>query len=198
LRLLGGFALDDCGKSGRSLSAAQGVIEYPLPHMPIRVVLRTHLRDVVINGLLASMLVPKPLRWRLMRLIGFDVRRSSIAPCCFFGSTRVAIGEGSHISYRCFFDGLDRVTIGRNCDIAMEVLFGTSTHRIGDARRRGGESIKAPVIVGDGVWIGARAMVMPGVTVGDGCVIGAGSIVTKDCQPNGLYVGAPARRVQDL
>ncbi|WP_249354641.1 DapH/DapD/GlmU-related protein [Rhodococcus sp. USK13] len=53
-------------------------------------------------------------------------------------------------------------------------------------------------MVGDGCWIGAGAIILPGVTVGEGCVVGAGAVVTRDCSPNGLYVGSPARRVRDL
>jgi maltose O-acetyltransferase len=164
----------------------------------MRVLLRNQLRDLLINGLIASVVVPKPLRWRMLRVAGFDVARSSISAQIFFGSNRVTIGEGTFLNYRCFFDTLERVTIGRDCDIAMDVLFTTSTHEIGPAERRGGPSVKAPITVGDGVWIGARATILPGVTIGDGCVIGAGCIVTRDCEPHGKYIGTPARRVQDL
>ena len=52
------------------------------------------------------------------------------------------------------------------------------------------------VHIGDRCWLGARAMIMPGVTIGDGTIIGAGSVVTKDCEPDALYVGVPAHRVR--
>jgi acetyltransferase-like isoleucine patch superfamily enzyme len=164
----------------------------------MRVLIRNQLRDVVINAIIGSSLVPKPLRWRLLRAVGFDVARSSISPGCFFGSTRVSIGRETFVNYRCFFDALDRVTIGERCDIAMEVIFTTSSHEVGGAERRGGASVKAPITIGDGVWIGARATILPGVTVGDGSIVAAGAVVTRDCAPNGLYAGVPARRIREL
>jgi maltose O-acetyltransferase len=166
--------------------------------MEKRKMLQNQVRDVVINGLIASSVIPKPLRWRIFRGLGFDVSRSAIAPGCFFGSRRIGIGAGTSISYRCFFDGLERVLIGRNCDIAMEVLFVTSSHEPGTSARRGGNSTKAPIFIGDGVWIGARATILPGTSIGDGCIIGAGSLVTTDCAPNGVYAGSPARLIREL
>jgi maltose O-acetyltransferase len=77
-------------------------------------------------------------------------------------------------------------------------MFCTSTHEIGSRERRGGKSISIPIKVGNGCWIGARSMILPGVTIGDGCIIAAGSVVTKDCEPNGLYAGTPAKRIKDL
>lgn len=54
------------------------------------------------------------------------------------------------------------------------------------------------IIVESGCWIGANVTILPGVTIGHGCIVGAGSLVTKDCMPNGLYVGSPAKRIRDL
>lgn len=50
------------------------------------------------------------------------------------------------------------------------------------------------LVVGNDVYIGARSVIMP-VTIGEGCVIGAGSFVNKDCEPWGIYVGSPARKI---
>lgn len=52
------------------------------------------------------------------------------------------------------------------------------------------------IIIGDDVWIGYGAQIMPGVHVGDGVIIGAGAIVTKDCEPYGVYVGVPAMKMK--
>ncbi|NVO27993.1 acyltransferase [Donghicola sp. C2-DW-16] len=49
------------------------------------------------------------------------------------------------------------------------------------------------VIIGNDVWLGARAMVMPGVTIGDGAIIGAGSVVTRDIPPMTIAAGVPAK-----
>jgi maltose O-acetyltransferase len=74
----------------------------------------------------------------------------------------------------------------------------TSTHAVGGPGRRGGDSEYRPVTIGDGCWIGAGAIVLPGTTVAEGCVIAAGAVVASDTAPQGLYAGTPARRLRDL
>jgi acetyltransferase-like isoleucine patch superfamily enzyme len=54
-----------------------------------------------------------------------------------------------------------------------------------------------PVRIGNHVWIGARAVVLKGVTVGDGAVIGAGAVVTQNVPPNTMVAGVPARAIRD-
>ncbi|MGP6193725.1 DapH/DapD/GlmU-related protein [Priestia megaterium] len=55
----------------------------------------------------------------------------------------------------------------------------------------------ADVVIKDGVWIGANVTILKGVTVGEGCVIAAGSVVTKNTSPYGIYAGAPAKKIKD-
>lgn len=155
-------------------------------------------RDVVLNSLIASPLFPTPLRWRALRAYGMHVERSYISPRVWFGSSRVAIGEGSFVNHGCMFNTTAQITLGRNCDVAMNVLFATSSHEVGGPSRRAGAPIAAPISVGDGSWIGAGAVILPGVTIGDGTVIAAGSVVTKDTEPHSLYAGVPARAVRGL
>jgi acetyltransferase-like isoleucine patch superfamily enzyme len=80
----------------------------------------------------------------------------------------------------------------------MRVMLVTSSHAVGPCERRAGPLKPAPITVGDGCWIGAGAVLLPGVTVHDGCVIASGAVVTGDCAADGLYAGVPARRVRDL
>jgi maltose O-acetyltransferase len=110
----------------------------------------------------------------------------------------VRIGKETFINNNCFFLNLNSVTIGENCAIGPEVMFADATHYIGGQKRRAGGLVTKPIEVGNGCWIGARAMILPGVHVGESCVISAGAVVTKNCQANGLYAGVPARRVKDL
>jgi len=56
--------------------------------------------------------------------------------------------------------------------------------------------VASEVRIGDRCWLGARAMILPGVTVGEGTIIGAGAVVNKDCEPGAVYAGVPARRVR--
>jgi acetyltransferase-like isoleucine patch superfamily enzyme len=58
--------------------------------------------------------------------------------------------------------------------------------------------VEAPVVIGDGTWVGARAMVLPGVTIGRRVVVAAGSVVTRDVPDDVLVAGNPARVVRPL
>lgn len=155
-------------------------------------------RDVILNGAVASPLVPRPIRWRLLKLFGAEVDKSRISPMVWFGNTNFAIGSGSFINYGCMFNSRARITIGQRTAVGMNVNFVTSTHIIGTEMQRAGDPIERPITIGDGVWIGAGATILPGVSVGDGCIIGAGAVVTSDCLKNGLYFGVPAKRVREL
>ena len=54
------------------------------------------------------------------------------------------------------------------------------------------------IVLGNGCWIGANVVILPGVTIGDGAVIGAGSVVTKDIPPNVVAVGSPCRVLREI
>ncbi len=106
---------------------------------------------------------------------------------------KLSIGDDTFVgsSFRC--EGRGSVTIGKNCDIAPQVTILTGTHHIGDSTRRAGEGITTDVEIGDGTWVGACSIILPGIRIGKGCVIGAGSVVTKDVPDNTLAKGIPAR-----
>jgi maltose O-acetyltransferase len=158
-----------------------------------RVPVRNYTRDLLINRVIGSALLPKSLRWRALRATGMPIQRCIIPPGVFFGSPRVRIGIGTQVGYGCFFDALEWITIGDRCDLAMNVLLVTSSHHVGPRRRRAGASVRHPIVIEDGAWIGARVVILPGVTVGAGAVIAAGSVVTTDCAPDSLYAGVPAQ-----
>jgi len=145
-----------------------------------------------------SSLVPRTARWAILRACGLKLDTRAISAGTTFTGPDVTVGRRSYINRGCLFDAMAPITIGDGVAVGMDVLFATSTHRLGPAARRAGELTSAPIRVEDGVWIGARAVLLPGVTVGSGCVIAAGAVVTADCEPNGLYGGVPARRIRDL
>jgi maltose O-acetyltransferase len=156
-------------------------------------------RSFILNELLASVLIPARLRVVCCRLFGMRIGAgASIYPMCFFAGTNIAIGHGTFINSKCFFDNLAAITIGERCQLAQDVMVCTSSHKIGESNQRAGVHAGAPIVIADGCWLGTRVTVLPGVTVGEGCVIAAGAVVTSDCEPNGLYAGIPARRVRDL
>jgi acetyltransferase-like isoleucine patch superfamily enzyme len=158
---------------------------------------RWHLLVNVIGG---SFLLRRRDRARVYRVAGIRTATSEIRPGVFFRDSEVSLGPGTLINHRCYFSSWAPITIGRNCDIASEVMFGTVTHEIGPQTRRAGQLRSEPISVGDGSWIGARAVILPGVTIGAGCIVAAGAVVTRDCPPNTILAGVPAtvrRQLQD-
>jgi maltose O-acetyltransferase len=173
--------------------------------MRARAALRTLTAEVraasfhsVVNVVAGSSWLPKQLRRALYRALGFEIGGATLSPHLIFKTNRASIGLHAFINERCAFDNVERVTIGEGVHVGPEVLFGTTSHRIGRPDARAGPMLSAPVVVAPGCWIGARAMILPGVTIGEGCVVAAGAVVTRDCQPHGLYAGVPARRIRDL
>lgn len=67
-----------------------------------------------------------------------------------------------------------------------------------ETRHHKGLELAKPVNIGSDVWIGGRAIVLPGVSIGDGCIIGAGTVVTKDVPPYSLLAGNPGRVIRKL
>ncbi|MDR6200352.1 maltose O-acetyltransferase [Microbacterium sp. SORGH_AS428] len=155
-------------------------------------------RDVLVNGLLASGIVPRFVRWRLLRLVGVRAEKSAVCAGLWLGTRRLEIGRESFINYGCRIDNTAWVRIGPRCDLGPQVSILTTTHLMDDQTRRAGAEKHMSVSIGAGVWIGARATLLPGVTVGDGAVIAAGALVTRDCEPHTLYAGVPARAVRTL
>ncbi|MEX5631242.1 acyltransferase [Parafrankia sp. FMc2] len=180
------------------MTTATGTGLVPSRVVRARQAARDLVRDVVLNGALAAQVTPRPLRAQLLARTGMRVTDSAISAGCWFGGRNVSIGPRTYVNHGCFFDSFADITIGADCHLGMQVLLCTSTHRPGTGRSRAGALTGRPIVIGDGCWIGARATIMPGVTVHDGCVIAAGAVVTADCAADGVYAGIPARRVRDL
>jgi maltose O-acetyltransferase len=157
-------------------------------------------RWAVINTVAAAAVVPAFVRYRLLRCCGIVVPATGGLRAGFAidGGDDLTIGDGTWINTACYFDCTAPIAIGANCNIAMGVMFCTSTHVPGDEARRAGPSTSAPIVVGDGCWIGARATLLPGVAIAPGCVVAAGAVVTRDTEPHRLYGGVPARPLGDL
>jgi acetyltransferase-like isoleucine patch superfamily enzyme len=106
---------------------------------------------------------------------------------------RLHVAEGSIVAPFVTF-GLDAdISIGRNVSVGPGTAFHTATHAIGFGSRRMQLSTLAhPIVVEDGVWIGMRSLVLPGVRLGRGSVVAAGAVVTDSVPPNSLVIGNPA------
>ncbi|QQS43725.1 acyltransferase [Candidatus Roizmanbacteria bacterium] len=108
----------------------------------------------------------------------------------FYDPDNIEIGDDCVIGERITLDGRDKLKIGSHVDIASEVMIYNSEHDVHDPTFA---AVSAPVTVGDYVFIGPRAIILPGVTVGNGAVIAAGAVVTKDVPENAIVGGVPAK-----
>lgn len=169
---------------------------------PLQIVRRTAFetwREWTVNGLLASPVVPRPLRGVLLKAYGFPISGPvTVSQKVWFGSRNVTMGRGVRIGIGSFLNASGGITLEEDVWLGMHCLLLTAGHDIGDEDRRGGPLNPKPITVRRGSWLGARVTVMPGVTIAPGCVIAAGALVTKDTEPNGLYAGVPAKRLRDL
>ena len=107
----------------------------------------------------------------------------------------IAIGENCTFSHFVILDGHDRITIGDDCMFANNAVIATATHDY-TVDPMNSRIVTKPVVVGNNVWFGIGATVLPGVTIGDGAVIGARALVTKDVPPRAIVTGTPAKIVK--
>lgn len=104
------------------------------------------------------------------------------------------IGAGTWIGAFTVIDGSGGLTIGAGCDISCGVqIYTHSTARRCVSGRAHADVERAPVTIGDRVFVGANAVINMGVTIGDESVIGAGAVVTRDVPPRTVVAGVPAR-----
>jgi maltose O-acetyltransferase len=147
--------------------------------------------------LVTSPLLPLAIRRGLLRRGGVRIGAMVYGlERCTFESADVSIGTGSYVNAGCWFEGAGRIEIGRDCLLGPEVMILTSTHPIGPDGEIVREQQSREVRIGDGAWLGARATIMPGVSIGAGAVIAAGAVVAGDCEPGGRFGGVPARRLR--
>jgi maltose O-acetyltransferase len=113
-------------------------------------------------------------------------------------------GYQTHIGARTFANfglvALDvaTITIGDDVQIGPNVQLLTPTHPIEAEPRRNKLEGAQPITIGDNVWLGAGAIILPGVTIGENTVVGAGAVVTKNLPANVVAVGNPARVIRTL
>jgi maltose O-acetyltransferase len=144
------------------------------------------------------------LRVRILRLAGFRIGKKSIimGKLRFIGGPDMVknfeIGPSAFINVDCFFDMAAPISIGENVSIGPQAMIITGNHHIGDEANRCSHLDPRGVIIGDGVWLGARCIILPGISVGRGSVVAAGAVVTKDVPINTMVAGVPARVIKEL
>lgn len=132
------------------------------------------------------------VRKAIYRLSGIKIGKGSTMHMWanFFQPGNIAIGDDTIIGDHVFLDGRGKLTIGNHVDIASQVLIYNSEHNLDD------ESFSATVeavTIEDYVFIGPRAIILPGVTIGRGAVVGAGAVVVNDVGEGMIVGGVPAK-----
>ncbi len=138
-----------------------------------------------------------PVRIRNPRRVIFSSKALVGSGCVLTnegGEGKLHIGAGVVISDGCTIDYTGGLELGDNAYLSPGVQVSTHSHGY-DPR---GEPKPSPLRIGEGVWIGLRTLVLPGVTeIGSNSVLGAGSVVTHDVPPDSIVAGCPARAVSN-
>jgi maltose O-acetyltransferase len=151
------------------------------------------LLDLELYLLYLTGLIPSHhLRRFFYRLAGMQIGSGSTIHMWarFFDPRHIILGSDTIIGDHAFLDGRDKLEIGNHVDIASEVLIYNSEHDINSADFR---ATTAPVHISDYVFIGPRAVIMPGVTIGRGAIVAGGAVVTRDVPDFHIVGGIPAK-----
>jgi carbonic anhydrase/acetyltransferase-like protein (isoleucine patch superfamily) len=117
--------------------------------------------------------------------------------CAKYG--RLEIGARSYIGQYTVICAREKIVIGADCLIAEHVTIRDQDHRFGPGLTTADAGfLTAPIMIGDNVWLGAKVIVLKGVTIGDNVVVGANSVVTSDIPANSVAVGIPARVIRAI
>ena len=115
-----------------------------------------------------------------------------------FGGAHVHFGKNIYANFNLTLVDDTHIYVGDNTMFGPNVTVATAGHPILPALRERGYQYNAPVRIGKNCWIGAGAVLLPGVTLGDNVVVGAGSVVTKDLPSNVVAVGNPCKVLREV
>jgi maltose O-acetyltransferase len=110
----------------------------------------------------------------------------------------ISVGARTFANYGLVALDVAPITIGADCQIGPNVQLLTPTHPTDPEPRRDKLEAAEPITIGDNVWLGGGAIILPGVSIGENTVIGAGAVVTRDIPANVVAVGNPARVIRHL
>ena len=143
----------------------------------------------------ASLGLSAPARLAMLREglgavgVGVDVRPPFH---CDYGYN-IRLGDGVFLNFNCIVLDVCEVVIGERTQVGPGVQILTADHPRDPRQRSTGLEFGRPVRIGRNAWIGAGALILPGVTIGDDVLVGAGSVVTRDVSDGATVVGNPAR-----
>ncbi len=114
----------------------------------------------------------------------------------FYNPWNIKIGKDSIMGEGIVLDGREKLIIGDHVDIATEVMIYNSQHDLSEEDFADVEkAVLEPVNIGDYVFIGPRAIILPGITIKKGAIVGAGAVVTKDVEEFQIVGGVPAKPI---
>jgi maltose O-acetyltransferase len=153
-----------------------------------------------VNSIGASRWLPNRFRSSLLRALGLRIGRNAlIHEGVRFRSEGISLGHNVFVNRGCSFDsGSASIHIGDDVSLGEGVILAAVSHNVGPSERRASGVRVGDIMIKQGNWLGARVVVLAGVTIEQGCIIGAGAVVTHDTEPDGVYVGVPARRLRTL
>ena len=136
--------------------------------------------------------------WRVLLLSLFGMKHKDhvgVYPTCkVWAPWNVEMGSYVAIDDAVNLYSAAKITIGTKVAISREVFVCTASHDITKPNR---PLLAAPITICDGVWVGARAIILPGVMIGEGAIVAAGAVVTKDVKPWTVVGGNPARFIKN-
>lgn len=115
-----------------------------------------------------------------------------------FGGGHVHFGKNIYANFNLTLVDDTHIYVGDNTMFGPNVTVATAGHPILPELREQAYQYNAPVHIGKNCWIGAGAIILPGITLGDNVVIGAGSVVTKDLPSNVIAVGNPCKVLREV
>ena len=173
------------------------------------------LYDANDKAILAEQFVYMLRQWRLNRLSPLKTKlkeaymKKNFAECgdgCYielpfhanWGGKHVHFGDNVYANFNLTLVDDGHIYVGDGVMFGPNVTVATANHPIDPVSRAKGLQYNRDVHIGSNVWIGAGAVIVPGVTIGENSVIGAGSVVTKDVPPNVVAVGNPCRVMRKI
>ncbi|KAJ1736106.1 hypothetical protein LPJ61_000156 [Coemansia biformis] len=120
------------------------------------------------------------------------------SPVYFDYGRNTHVGERFYMNSMCVILDCARVDIGDDVLLGPNVQVYTAEHPVDPSERLKGLESARPVRIGNNVWVGGGAIILPGITIGNGVTIGAGAVVTKDVPDNVVVAGNPARIVKHV
>ncbi|MGB0257308.1 MAG: sugar O-acetyltransferase [Coraliomargarita sp.] len=116
---------------------------------------------------------------------------------CDYGSN-IYLGKNFYANFDLIILDVCEVRIGDDCLCGPRVSILTAGHPVDPQERRSGLEFGKPISIGNNVWLGAGAIINPGVTIGDNAIVGSGAVVTHDVAANTVVAGIPARVIREI